>query len=169
MTRPALPAFQSVDAALSVVYQKIQGTEVSFTVIGQGKVITPNQTTDTSSVNRIGDRNKHTIYTSTNVDMTIEVYTDRDGKTLARLFGVPPASNTFSGTEEIKPDTTVKQDLKIITFDSDATSASILFTEYVYGFTPSSNNSPLDSSSADPRTVTITGNADTYYRMYPAG
>lgn len=142
---------------LSLVYHKQPG-ELAWTLIDQGRVITPAQTAEEQEYSRIGDQNKSRIAGTISTDVTVQIYVEDDFEEVARFLG----ERTFSDGETVQLDPTVIADLAIVNFDGITTAANILFTEYINRFRPLQFSINLDAEG-DVRIAELSGAADDYY------
>lgn len=152
---------------LSMVYHKIPG-EAAWTLIQQGRTLSPDLTADKTDVARIGDKNKTTVYGSITTDITMRLYFDNDVEEVARVLGViKPA--TWVGSETIQLDPTLVSDFKIVNFDSATIGAAEKFTEYINHFAPGKLSPALDADENGGRVVDLSGAAAAYYIIPAAG
>jgi len=153
---------------LSMVYHKIPG-EAAWTLLNQGRVVTPNQTTDTKEYKRIGDKNSRKVPGTVGTEITLNLYLDDDLKELARALGIKkPVSGGWVGTEVIQLDPSLVADLKVENYNGASVGATLLFTEYINEFQPGTLNPNLDAEG-DARIAELSGTAATYYIMPVAG
>ena len=68
-----------------MVFHKIPG-EAAWTLINQGRVVTPNQTTDTKEYKRIGDKNSKKVPGTVGTEVTLNLYVEDDIGELARGY-----------------------------------------------------------------------------------
>ena len=168
MTKPAFDHSLEVrQPYLSMVFHKIPG-ESDWTLINQGRVVTPNQTTDTQEYKRIGDKNSKKVPGTVGTEVTLNLYIEDDIGELGRLLGQPMPGGGWVGTEVIQLDPSVKADLKVENYDGATTGAALLWTEYINEFQPGTLNPNLDAEG-DVRIAELSGTADSYYIMPTAG
>ena len=169
MTKPAFGHSLEVrQPYLSMVFHKIPG-EASWTLLNQGRVVTPNQTTDTQEYKRIGDKNSKKVPGTVGTEVTLNIYVEDDITELARILGTKkPVSGGWVGSEVIELDPSVVADLKVENYDGATTGSTLLFTEYINEFQPGTLNPNLDAEG-DVRIAELSGTADSYYIMPAAG
>lgn len=168
MARPAFNSDLEVRRQyLSIVHMKIPG-ESAWTLIDQGRVITPSSEAQMDEYRRIGDINVLQVPGSKTTNVNLELYVEGDLKELGHALGFVRPGGGWAGTENIKLDPTKIIDFKIENYDGITTSASLLNTEYVNKFRPGSLEMTLDSGG-DVRIATIGGVADDYYIIPTTG
>lgn len=169
MTRPAMSeALQVRPQYLSLVYHKIPG-EANWTLIQQGRTITPDQTANKTEAARIGDKNKTTVYGAITTEVTLRVYVDDDLQEVARVLGIRKPSGGWIGNEVIELDPTDVGDFKIENYDGATTAATLKFTEYINRFKPGRLSMGLDAEEEGGRFADVSGAADAYYIIPAAG
>ena len=147
---------------LSLVYHKIPG-EASWTLIHQGRVVSPDVQAEKKEYSRIGDKNKTTRYGTATTNVGLELYAENDIEEVARVLGV---TSLAEGTV-VQLDPTKISDLAIVNFDGITTAAAVLWTEYVNRFAPGQLTPALEAES-DARVFNVSGAADAYYIIYGA-
>lgn len=152
---------------LSLVYVKIPG-EANWTLIDQGRVMTPSQTADDLQYSRIGDQNKTRIAGTISTDVAVQVYVEDDIEELAKFLGYTRPGGGWVGTETIQLDTTKIIDIKVNNYDGVTTAANVLFVEYINSFRPMGLTPGLDAEG-DVRIADISGSAVSYYIIPTAG
>lgn len=146
---------------LSMVSHKIPG-ESAWTLLDQGRVLSPSQQADDQSYSRLGDKNKLRVAGQVTTDVQVVVYVENDLQELARILGTKPVGASWAGTEVIQLDPTKIADLKIESFDGITVGATLLFTEYINRFRPMQLTMALDAEG-DVRIAELSGAADDYY------
>lgn len=165
MSRPSMTAdLQTRPQYLSLVYHKIPG-EDAWTMINQGRTLTPDQTANKTEAARIGSKTKTTVYGAFTTDVTLRVYVDDDVQEVARILGVVKPGGGWLGTEVIELDPTEVGDFKIENYDGATADANLVFTEYVNRFKPGRLSMGLDAEEEGGRFADLTGAADAYYIM----
>lgn len=168
MTRPAFNSALDVrQQYLSMIFNKKPG-EASWTVLDQGRVLTPDQSADEREYKRIGDRSSVKVASTVSTSVNITVYVENDIEELARVLGVIRPGGGWVGNEVIKLDPTVITDFKVENYASTDPGAAVLFTEYVNRFRGSKLTMTLDAEG-DVRIAEITGACDDYYIIPAAG
>lgn len=152
---------------LSLVYVKIPG-EANWTLIDQGRVVTPNQTAEEQEYARIGDQNKTKLAGNITTDVTVQVYVEDDIEELAKMLGTTRPGGGWVGTEVIQLDPTKVIDIKINNYNGVTTAASVLFVEYINAFKPMGLSINLDAEG-DVRIADLSGAATAYYIIPAAG
>jgi len=147
---------------LSLVWHKIPG-EAAWTLVQQGRTLTPDQTADSSEAARIGDKNKVTTYGSIKTEVTLRMYYDHDVQEIAAVLGYRKPGGGWLGTELIQLDPSKVSDFKVENFDGATATANLVSVEYINRFKPGRFNPPLDADEAGGRTVELSGSADGYY------
>jgi hypothetical protein len=146
---------------LSLLYHKIPG-EYNYTLINQGRVSLPEQTTEEKNFPRIDGANRFFAAGAPVVAVNLAVYLDDDIEELGRLLGSVRPPGGWTGSEVIQLDHTKVADLKVVNFDGTDYKANVLFTEYINGFRPTLLSPPLDADG-DVRIVELSGSAVAYY------
>lgn len=168
MPRPAFNSPLDVrQQYLSMVFNKKPG-EASWTVLDQGRVLTPDQSADEREYKRIGDRASVKVASTVSTSVNITLYVEDDIEELARVLGVIRPAGGWVGNEVIKLDPTIITDFKIENYASTDPGAPVLFTEYVNRFRGSKLTMTLDAEG-DVRIAEITGACDDYYIIPTAG
>ena len=152
---------------LSLVYVKIPG-EANWTLMDQGRVLTPNQTAEEQDYARIGGKDKTKIGGAITTDVTVQVYVEDDIEELAKMLGTTRPGGGWVGTEVIQLDPTKLIDIKINNYDGVTTAANILFVEYINAFKPLNLSINLDAEG-DVRIADLSGAATAYYIIPAAG
>ena len=147
---------------LSMVYHKVPG-EASWTLIHQGRVVSPDVQAEKKTYSRIGDKNKTTRYGTAETTVNVELYAENDLEEVARMLGV---TTLIEGTV-VQLDPTEISDLAIVNFDGITTAANIVWTEYINRFAPGQLTPALEAEG-DARMFNISGAADAYYIIYGA-
>jgi hypothetical protein len=145
---------------LSLVYHKIPG-EAAWTLIHQGRTLSPDVQAEEKNYMRIGDKNQTTKYGTAKTTVSFELYAENDIEEIARVLGVTTLVN---GTV-VQLDPTQISDLAIVNFDGITTAAAVLFTEYINRFAPGQLSPPLEAEG-DARLFNVSGAADAYYIIY---
>jgi hypothetical protein len=147
---------------LSMVYMKIPG-ESTWTLVDQGRVVSPAQTAATQEYKRIGDKLSKKVPGTVSTEITVNFYLEDDIEEVAHLLGfVKPVSGGWTGAETIELDPSKKIDLKIENYNGTATGSALLFTEYINEFQPGNLTPGLDAEG-DVRIVELSGSAYSYY------
>jgi len=153
---------------LSMVYMKIPG-EAAWTLVDQGRVVSPAQKTDKKEYKRIGDSNSLSVPGTVSTDVTVNFYLEDDVEEVAHLLSVvKPVSGGWTGNEVIQLDPSKKIDMKIENYNGATTGAALLFTEYINEFQPGNLTPNLDAEG-DVRIVELSGTAKSYYIIPVAG
>jgi len=168
MTRGAFnTALEVRQQYLSMAFVKIPG-EAAWTLLDQGRVLTPDQSADEREYKRIGDRSSVKVASTVATSVNLSVYVEDDLEELAKVLGVTRPGGGWVGNEEIKLDPTQILDFKIENYDGINVGANLLFTEYVNRFRGSKLTMTLDAEG-DVRIAEITGACDDYYMIPEAG
>lgn len=152
---------------LSLVYVKIPG-EADWTLIDQGRVVTPSQSAEEQEYSRIGDQNKTKIAGTITTDVTVQLYVEDDIEELAKMLGETRPGGGWVGTEVIQLDPTNVIDIKVNNYDGVTAGANILFVEYINAFKPLGLSINLDAEG-DVRIADVSGAATAYYIIPAAG
>ena len=169
MPRPTMSdALQARPQYLSLVYHKIPG-EADWTLLQQGRTLTPDQTANKTEAARIGDKNKTTVYGAITTDVTLRVYVDDDLQEVARVLGTARPGGGWVGDEQIELDPTDVGDFKIENYDGATAAATLKFTEYINRFKPGRLSMGLDAEEEGGRFADLSGAADAYYITPAAG
>ncbi len=152
---------------LSIVYHKRVG-ETTWKMLHQGRVVSPNQTTDTQEYSRIGDKDKLRIAQSITTEVQLNLYVEDTWEEVARFLGVNRPAGGWTGNEVIQLDPTIKSDIMIENYDGVTASANLLSREYIYEFSPQTLAINLDAEG-DARIADISGAAKSYYIIPEAG
>ncbi|HEY65541.1 MAG TPA: hypothetical protein G4O02_13325 [Caldilineae bacterium] len=162
MARPSFShTLQARQQYLSLIFHKIPG-EADWTLLEQGRVLSPSQDSDTQEYNRIGDQNKLRVVQSVMTDVTLRMYVEDNWEEVARILGVVRPPGGWTGNEVIQLDPTVVGDLKIENYDGVTTSANLVATEYINEFSPQTLSVELDAEG-DVRIADLSGSAAAYY------
>jgi len=158
------PAFgSSLDVRqpyLSMVFQKIPG-EAAWTLLNQGRTLSPDMSADTKTYSRIGDKNKKSVAGSVATSVTLHIYVEHDLKDLARALGHVQGAG-WAGTEQIDLDPAFVADYKIENYDGSDAGANLIFTEYINELSPNKLTMNLEAEG-DVRIGELTGTAASYY------
>lgn len=146
---------------LSMVSHKIPG-EAAWTLLDQGRVMSPSQQADEQAYSRIGDKNKLRVPGQVTTDVQVAIFVENDLQELARMLGVKPVSTSWAGTEIIQLDPMKIADLRIENFDDITVGSTLLSTEYINRFRPMQLTMALDAEG-DARIAELSGSADDYY------
>jgi hypothetical protein len=146
---------------LSLVYHSFPGSG-TWTLINQGRTVSPSQSADEQEYSRIGDKSKLKVAGTITTDVTVQIYVEDSLAELAMLIGDEVIGAGWAGTEEIQLDPTVAHDLKIVNFDGITAASNILSNEYVNEFKPFNLGPPLEAEG-DVRVADISGAAASYY------
>jgi len=146
---------------LSLVYHSFPGSGV-WTLLNQGRTVSPSQSADEQEYSRIGDKSKLKVAGTVTTDVTVQVYVQDDISELAMLLGTTVIGAGWAGTEEIQLDPTEAHDLKIVNFNGITAAADILSNEYINEFKPFNLGPPLEAEG-DVRIADISGAAASYY------
>lgn len=152
---------------LSMVLGKIPG-EAAWTLLDQGRVVTPDQTADEKEYGRIGDQNKLKVGGEITTDVAVQIYVEDDIEEVARMLGVVRPGGGWVGTEVIQLDPTKLIDLKIENYDGITVGSNNLFTEYINRFKPMRLSINLDAEG-EVRIAELSGSASAYYILPEAG
>lgn len=152
---------------LSMAFGKVPG-QAQWTLIDQGRVMTPNQTADEQEYSRIGDKNKTKVAGTVVTDVTLNLYVEDDLEELALLLGAPMPGGGFVGTEVLELDPSKVIDLKIENYDGITVGSALLFTEHINRFRPLNLSINLDAEG-DVRIAELSGSASAYYILPAAG
>ena len=146
---------------LSMVFVKIPG-EAAWTLLDQGRVLTPNQTAEEKEYSRIGSQNKTKIAGAITTDVTVQLYCEGNIEEVARILGVVRPGGGWLGSEVVRLDPTKITDIKIENYDGIATGAALVHTEYINYFKPMRFGINLDAEG-DVRMAELSGAANDYY------
>lgn len=152
---------------LSLVYVKTPG-EASWTLIDQGKVVSPSRAAEQKEYKRIGDQNVTKRSGAITTDVTVQIYLENNVEELGRFLGFTRPPGGWLGTEEITLDPTRVVDIKVENFDGVTATSNLVFTEYANAFNPANMAVGLDADS-DARVGDVSGSAATYYIIPVAG
>ena len=152
---------------LSQIYHAFPGG--SWTLLNQGRALSPNQSSNESEYGRIGSQNRKKVAQSVTTDVNVQVYVEDNLKEVALVMGgnVRPGGG-WLGSEIIQLDTTMAHNFKIENYDGITSSATLLSTEYVNSWRPSGVGAVLESEG-DVRIFDFPGSADSYYIIPAAG
>lgn len=162
MARPSFShSLEARQQYLYLVFHKIPG-EADWTLLEQGRVVSPNQDTDTQEYSRIGDQSKLRVVQSVTTDVTLRLYVQDNWEEVARILGVVRPPSGWVGNEVIQLDPTVVGDIKIEGYDGVTASANLVATEYINEFRPQTLSVELDAEG-DVRVADLSGSAAAYY------
>lgn len=157
MTRPTLADLDLRQQYLSLVYVRTPGA-AAWTVIDQGRVVSPSASAEEQEYSRIGDQNKTKIPGTVTTDLSVQIYMEDDVEELALFFG----DATYTAGETIQLTGTSIVDVMIENYDDVTATATPLFVEYINRFRPLNLAINLDAEG-DVRVADISGAASAYY------
>ena len=168
MTRPNFAHDLTVrQQYLSMIYHALPGH--AWVLMNQGRVLSPNQSGDTSEYSRIGDKNKKTVANTLKTDAEVHVYVEDNLTEVAAIMaGLTRPGGGWVGTEEIQLDTTIVHNFKVENYDGITTAAALKNVEYLTGWQSSGLGAPLEAEG-DVRIFTFPGAASSYYIIPAAG
>ena len=167
-TRPNFSADLEVrQQYLTMVYHKKPG-EANWTLINQGKVLTPSAKADEKTYDRLGDKVQTKVAGQIAIDVTLQIYMESDLVEVARALGYIKPGGGWTGSEEIQLTPENVGDFKLVSFAGTTLGSPEVHTEYVNYFTPLNFSVP-DDASGDVRTAELSGSARAYYIIPVAG
>jgi hypothetical protein len=152
---------------LSIAFHHWPGA-ASNTLLNQARVLTPDSTADTKKYKRIGDVNELSKPGTKAHNVTVDIYVEDTLAEVAVLMGTALPPGGWVGNEAIELNTDLKHDLIVENYATRDVGSALLWTEYLYGFKPSSVTMNLDAEG-DVRIAQFKGVSDRYYITPEAG
>jgi len=154
MTRTALPTMDARPQYFSLV-------TTATSVLGQLSKIETTDTIAADQVGRVGSSLKKTLRKSKEASYSLDMYVDNDLVEVAAALGAAAAPTT-GGTVKLDPSVSPVT-WRILHYDSEAASATLLSTTYLYNMVPLEFKLSLDADGQ--QVVSISGNLEDLYSV----
>jgi hypothetical protein len=146
---------------LSLVYYRAFG-DAPWTMVNQGRTLSPEQTADEKEFARIGDKNKVKVPGTIATAVTLQLFVDTDLSEIGAVLGVPRPNGGWEGTERLELDPSQIGEFQIENYDGAVAGATLKFVENIYRFKPAKLAMALEAEG-DARYADLSGSADAYY------
>lgn len=137
MARDALATYDKRSAEMTLVYWAATASHITTSgkLLGQVQSFQWTDALTSRDSYRVGDSSRYRVYTGENVDWTLNLYEDADIEEIAKIYGSSkPSAGGWTASTSVELDTTnASTTVVIASFNGEATSSTLLWTETLTG------------------------------------